>query len=485
MNEKPLPDGTFKYKARLVVCGYQQDFEEIIAETYAPTGAAESVRYLIAHAAQNKWTLEQMDFSTAFIQSDPLEDEDRVLVQLPKGIPQHILEQNGWIDGQTLRLKKPLYGLKRSPLLWNQSIDKKMKLLSFRSTECDSCLYTNQEISLFMFLHVDNLLMSANPSSEIIKETKEKLKDRFDFREEGFPQAFIGIQIQRVNDGSIFIHQTRYTMKILEKFGELEGWTSKIPLKAQKTTEILNLNRPQKEKGELEISYKEFIGSLMWLAKGTRPDILQAVSFLSRFQSNYGPEHWQVCSRVFAYLQGTMGFGILYNGTEKSPLNTEQGDIIGFADANWAENDATRRSTTGFVFGLANGVIKYVSRRQKNIALSSTEAEIYAMTDAAKEATILKAMIRDLKKKSVTLEIICDNQSAIGIGNSAELNKGRTKHIEVREMYIKEAIQKGIVKLVWVPSQENVADIMTKPLAYPLFSKHRKNLGMRISPLGV
>ncbi len=96
---------------------------------------------------------------------------------------------------------------------------------------------------------------------------------------------------------------------------------------------------------------------------------------------------------------------------------------------------------------MANGAIAYVSRRQKTVALSSTEAEIYAMTNAAKEASFLRAIVHGLKERWDTIKLMCDNQSAIEIGNSTEYNKGRTKHIDVRNMYIKEAIQEGILEL--------------------------------------
>ena len=482
MNEKTLPDGSMKYKARLVVRGYQQELDQILAEVYSPVGSAESLRYILAHAAQMGWTLEQMDFDTAFLQSDLLPIEEQVLICLPKGLPKQVLGLYGWNDGQVMRLKKPLYGLKRSPLLWHKSIAKKMKLIGYKPIEKDPCLYVDKDHMLFMFLHVDDLLMTAEVNSGKIKEAKELLKTRFDFREDGFPELFLGIQIQLVDKGAIFIHQARYIQKVLERFGELEGKVTRTPMELEATNQMIeNVQQESYSRTEedMMLPYREFIGAMMWLAKGTRPDLLQSVCLLSRYQENFGVEQWKLAKRVFAYLRGTVEYGILYTKDSDGPFHTNGGEIIGYADANWAETDMSRRSTTGYAFGLANGAIAYVSRRQKTVALSSTEAEIYAMTDAAKEASFLRSILYGLKNEWSKIELWCDNQSAIEVGNSTEYNKGRTKHIDVRNMYIKEAIQEGILGLSWVESQENVADILTKPLSYPLFSKHRDGLGVK------
>ena len=484
MNEKTLPDGSMKYKARLVVRGYQQELEQILAEVYSPVGSAESLRYLLAHAAQMGWTLEQMDFDTAFLQSDPLSIEEQVLICLPKGLPNQVLGLYGWNDGQVMRLKKPLYGLKRSPLLWHKSIATKMKLIGYKPVEKDSCLYVDEDHKLYMFLHVDDLLMTAEANSGKIEEAKELLQTRFDFREDGFPELFLGIQIQQTDNGAIFIHQARYIQKVLERFGELEGKIARTPMELGAANRMIEYMQQDQERTEEDrmLPYREFIGAMMWLAKGTRPDLLQSVSLLSRYQENYGMEQWKLARRVFAYLRGTMEYGILYTKDSDGPFNMNGGEIVGYADANWAETDMSRRSTTGYAFGLANGAIAYVSRRQKTVALSSTEAEIYAMTDAAKEASFLRSIVYGLKGEWYTMELLCDNQSAIEVGNSTEYNRGRTKHIDVRNLYIKDAIQEGILEITWVESQENVADILTKPLSYPLFNKHRDGLGVKTLP---
>ena len=275
-----------------------------------------------------------------------------------------------------------------------------------------------------------------------------------------------------------FIRQD--TLKVLEEFGELEGKWDKVPLgpNPKVIERLIEESKTPDYEFMKQVQYRELIGAGSWLAKGTRPDILFAISFLSRFQTCFTEAHWKQAKQVFAYLRGTLGWGILYSKNGEGPFKTKSGEIVGFADANWGENDISRRSTTGIAFGTAGGAIAYSSRRQKNIALSSTEAEIYALTDAAKEATFLKGIMDEIHGWDKPIRVWEDNISAIDIAMTAEYNKGCTKHLDVRQLYIKEANAEGIVDLDWISSEDNVADILTKPLGPSIFNKHRRNMGI-------
>jgi hypothetical protein len=326
---------------------------------------------------------------------------------------------------------------------------------------------------------VDDLIISALDSSGRIAKAKKLILSRFDGREEGFPQLFIGLQIQRFENGDLAVHQTRYLLKILEQFGELQGHSAKTPLEISKMAALLEASKESNIDQEFmkTVPYRSFCGSLLWLAKGSRPDILQAVSFLARFQTGFGPEHWRQAKHLFAYLRGTLGFGLIYSAQGEGPFGVEE--VVGFADANWGDLDLERRSTTGYAFGLANAAIAYISRRQKTIATSTTEAEIYAISDAAKEAKFLKSLVLEMFKSDETITLYADSQSARDVGYQAEYNRGRTKHIDIKDLFIKQAIKFGIVKLLPVGTAENVADTLTKPLPYPIFVKHRDGLGVR------
>ena len=477
LTQKDLADGSKKNKARLVVRGYQQTFEETLADVYSPVGKAESIRYLFSHAAVADWDMLQVDFDLAFIQSDKLAEDERVYVQIPMGLPSYLLERHGWTDGQVIRLWKPLYGMKQAPLFWYRTISQKMRDLGYSPMECDPCLWRDAESKLIVFIHVDDTILTSARGDGRKENAIKLLKSCFDLREDGIPKLFLGIEIE-FGLSEVFVHQTRYTLKLLESFNKSEGRKYKVPINANVIESILNEAKNADPEFMKDYSYREFIGAGNWLAKGTRPDILFAISFLSRFQTCFGPSAVRAAQQVFGYLRNTLGYGIRYSKRSSNAFTSEIGEIIGFSDANWGENDLERKSTTGFCLGHAGGVISWASRKQKNIALSSTEAEIYALTDISKKSVELKDLVFEMNGRDDPLLIFGDNQSSIEVAHSAEWNTGRTKHISIRMLYVKQAIRGSIISLEWIETSENVADILTKPLGYRLFSKHRDAMGV-------
>ena len=212
------------------------------------------------------------------------------------------------------------------------------------------------------------------------------------------------------------------------------------------------------------IPYREAVGSLMYLMTSTRPDIAQAVGAVSKHNNNFGPQHWTAVKRIFRYLKGTAQSGITF----KSSLSTNLGP--NFADADWAGNPNDRRSTTGFIFFLHSGPISWRSQRQSTVALSSTEAEYMAISDASREAIWLRSLLKDLKfpQQSATT-IFEDNQGCIALAENPVHHK-RTKHIDVRYHFIRNQLQKGTITLKWLDSSSMIADMLTKPLVASVFS---------------
>ncbi|KAL6420407.1 hypothetical protein ACFW04_014533 [Cataglyphis niger] len=185
--------------------------------------------------------------------------------------------------------------------------------------------------------------------------------------------------------------------------------------------------RPMTEKEivEMNIPYQSLLGSLMYLAVSTRPDIFYAISILSQFNTNPGKAHWSAAKRVLRYLKGTINYSLVYTKSE-IPL-------IGFVDADWGGNVNDHVSYTGFVFKLANTAITWEARKQKSIALSSTEAEYMALTEAAKETIYLRNLLEEMcymERQSKSTTIYCDNQGAQKLMRNP-MYYSRTKHIDI------------------------------------------------------
>ena len=221
------------------------------------------------------------------------------------------------------------------------------------------------------------------------------------------------------------------------------------------------------------VPYRNAVGCLMYLMVGTRPDLAAAVGVLSQFASNPCPTHWQALKRVFRYVQGTKTHGIEFQAKEQEGLQ-------GYSDADWAGDVDTRRSTSGYAFMMNGGCISWRSKKQRTVALSSTEAEYMALTEAVQEAIWLKAFLCELGEMSLSdaVKIHEDNQGSIALAKNPECHK-RTKHIDIRYHFVREKVEDGQVVLQYCPTKEMKADLMTKPISAVQFEGLRNKLGIK------
>lgn len=214
----------------------------------------------------------------------------------------------------------------------------------------------------------------------------------------------------------------------------------------------------------------------MFLASTTRPDIAFAVNVVSRFQINPGQIHWNAVKRIFRYLKGTAAYGIEY-----SPVTNHGCDLIGFSDADFANDVDTRKSTSGYVFKLSNGPVTWCSQKQSAVSTSTTEAEYIAASTAVKEILWLRQLLQDIDESEICEEgvkLFIDNQSAIKLIKNPVFHK-RTKHIDVRYHFIREKYDDKSVIIEYVKSEEQLADIFTKALPRAKFEKLRELLNIK------
>uniref|UniRef100_A0AAV1UU28 Polyprotein n=1 Tax=Peronospora matthiolae TaxID=2874970 RepID=A0AAV1UU28_9STRA len=189
------------------------------------------------------------------------------------------------------------------------------------------------------------------------------------------------------------------------------------------------------------VPFRNAVGCLMYLMVGTRPDLAAAVGVLSQFSADPCPTHWQALKRVLRYIQGTREYGIEYQATNNDKLH-------GYSDADWAGDVEARRSTSGYTFILNNGYVSWRSKKQSTVALSSTEAEYMALTEAAQEAIWLKALLCELDemRSDEAVKIYEDNQGSIALAKNPEFHK-RTKHIDIRYHFVREKVAEGTLVL--------------------------------------
>ena len=210
--------------------------------------------------------------------------------------------------------------------------------------------------------------------------------------------------------------------------------------------------------------YPELVGTLMYIATCTRPDIALAVGEVAKFFERYNKSHWTAAKRILKYVKTTQELGIIFSGTSK-------GEIIGYADANWAGDLDSRGSTTGYVFFLNESAISWKSKRQQTAATSTTGAEYMSLYSAAQAAVWLQRLLQDLNYgKDTSTVLYQDNQGCIALAKNPVYHT-RTKHINIKYHYLREQVEREVIKLEYKPTDEMTADGFTKAL---LREKHTK-----------
>ena len=215
--------------------------------------------------------------------------------------------------------------------------------------------------------------------------------------------------------------------------------------------------------------YREAVGSLMYAAVGTRPDISFAVGQVARFCDNPGSAHWEAVKRIFCYLKGTRDHWLVYGEKEHS--------ISGYTDADGMSNE-DRHAISGYAFLIDGGAVSWSSKRQSIVTLSTAEAEYVAATHAAKEAVWLREFISEIYKPQDPMTLYSDSQSAIALARNEQFH-ARTKHIDIRFHFIRYIIEAGKIVIDYCPTEDMVADTFTKALPSAKAKHFATSLGLR------
>ena len=232
-----------------------------------------------------------------------------------------------------------------------------------------------------------------------------------------------------------------------------------------------SLSTPAQSMRMRGIPYAEAIGSVLWPVVMSRLDAAFAVSTLLQFIQNPGQAHWEGVKRVISYLGSTKDHWLTFVGRGKTLVE-------GFCDADWA-GQKHRHSISGYSFHFGNGAVSWSSKKQYIVALSSTEAEYISQTHAVKEALYLWTFIGEIREQFQTpITISCDNQGAIALSKDNKFH-ACTKHIDIRYHFIREAVGDGKIKVEYIPMDENLSNIFTKPLAKAKFHQFAEMLGVR------
>jgi hypothetical protein len=290
-------------------------------------------------------------------------------------------------------------------------------------------------------------------------------------RDLGELKTFVGIQIERLPNGGVFIHQTDYSRQILDRFGITAGNAAKLPYDKKL---VLKKREDQCPQADLK-RFQEMVGCLMWLATISRPDLAWVTSKLAQYSANPPQEAITACKTALRYLIGTADLGILY--TKEGAAN----ELTGWTDSNWGDphSQDDSKSISGNVFTLANAPISWSSRKQRTTATSSTEAEYVAQCSATKECFYLRQFLGELGLAiQGPTTINADNTSAIALAQNP-IYQGKSRHIDFQYHYTREKIEDGTISLNYIPTTQMVADGLTKPLTLAKIKDFYAQLGLQ------
>jgi hypothetical protein len=383
-----------KRKARLIVRGFQQVPGTDFTETFAATSTPPTWRLVLALAAILDLEAEQVDFVGAFLNSET--DVD-LYMELPDGLYEYslsspqaadLLKQAGWDPSkdQVILLKKSLYGLKQAPYLWQQKLCNLLKSLEYQPLASDVATYYNRKLKIFVVSHVDDCLL-VGPSIKDINALKKQLARVYDIEDLGPAQYFLGVEITRQrSERRLWLHQRAYITEAVEHF-QLSTNGPKIPLSPGLTgpdTPGQPLNSAEKK------LFQRLIGTAMYAATQTRPDIAFGIGWLSRQLQEPATGHLRAAKKLLSYLYSTRDLAIQYGPGQDLALS-------GYSDSDWAGCTATARSTYGYLFTVGGGPVSWKSKRASTVAYSTLEAEYTALIQANKEAQWLRGLFAELE----------------------------------------------------------------------------------------
>ena len=463
----------YKHKARLNVHGGKQEFGENYFETYAPVVTWFSIRLLLVLSLINNWYTRQVDFVLAYPQADI---EFDMYMELPKGI------ETKYGNGKThvLKLLKNLYGQKQAGRVWNQHLVKGLTDIGFKQSKVDECVFFRDNV--IFICYVDDGIF-ASPDNKAIDKAINELKQRFDIEDQGDITDYLGVNVERLNNGNIKLSQPHLIDQIVQEV----RLSKRVAGRQAPAVSNKILQRYEHEPSfDNRFNYRRLIGKLNYLEKSTRPDIAYATHQVARFCQDPKRSHGEAVEHIVKYLRDTRNEGIILK-----PQSSKSFDVFADADfvGNWhkmtaAHDSSTAKSRTGYVINYAGCPIAWTSKLQTVVALSSCEAEYISLSDSLRDTIPLMDLINEFKQHGFKVissqpRVYCrayeDNSGALELARLPKL-RPRTKHINIKYHHFREHVRNGLIKIYPISTHDQIADIFTKPLPQNQFLKLRKVL---------
>ena len=414
-----------------------------------------------------------MDFVLAYPQA-PI--QTTIYMKIPKGITLYSPDGKQVLNNKeyVLALRKNLYGQKQAGRVWNEYLHEGLVDLGFTQSGVDRCVYF-QNGHVFL-VYVDDGII-AGPSKAYIEKIIKELGERFDVQDEGELSDYLGVNVDRMEDGRIKLSQPQLIQQIIEDLN-FRGATK---IKSTPAASTVTLHKDEQgAPHKATWHYRSVIGKLNFLEKSTRGELAYAVHQAARFCENPKESHTNAVHRIGRYLVGTQDEGIILNPKEPLFECYADADFCGLWNASRAEHDATTaNSRTGYLISFAKCPIIWASKLQTEYALSTTEAEYISLSTALREVIPLMQLLEEFRAHNLISEKYCpkvyckafeDNSGALELAKTPRM-RPRTKHINTKYHHFRSHVANGSITVEKIDGTEQLADLLTKPLPVELFHK--------------
>ncbi|CAI7787229.1 unnamed protein product [Closterium sp. NIES-54] len=408
-----------------------------------------TLRVLLHVAAQRDYELHSLEFSTAFLQGCLHEE---IWLRRPLGFTGSFPAGTQW------SLRRPVYGLRQAPREWHDTLRTTLAALGLVPSTAEPSLFLRTDVTLspfYVLVYVDDLVF-ATADTEALAHVKSELQKRHTCTDMGELTSYLDLRITRDRaQRTITLTQSHMVQQVLQHF----GFTYSSPQSTPLPTGHLLSAPPSDESVEPSGPYSELVGCLMYLMTCTRPGLAYPLSLRARYVApgRHRKVHWDATKRMLRYLWSTSGMGLVLGGQARVVLT-------GHADASWVDDLVTQRSSQGYTFSLGSGSVSWRSTRSSSVLSSSCEAEIYAGAMAAQELRWLTYLLTDLGEAPRSPPVLyVENKPMLAFCQEHRLEH-RTKHIALRYFLARELQQRGQLRLAYVASRANTADVFTKAL---------------------
>lgn len=451
------------FRSRLVACGYSQipgiDFTDI----YSPVMCDTTMRILLIVVIVKGYVTRILDIETAFLHGI-LKEGEQVYMQVPAGVTH---EQD-----EVILLIKTIYGLVQSARAFFMLLVKVLKELGFTQSPADPCLFTRRGTNgqcVYIGIYVDDLLIVGD--QDAVNKCIRDIKTRFNVTVEESLSDYLSCEIQfNSNRTKAWIGQPHLIKRLEKHWGEEVKTLQKFKTPG---TPSLGVLRPKEGDVLLGLHnqkhYRSGVGLLLYLVKHSRPDIANPVRELSKCNDKASPAAYKELLRVIKFVLDTKTLGLkiepktgILDVLDHKSSKSEGWVVYAYTDSDWAGDKDNRISVSGFVVFLHGVPILWKSKQQRSVASSSSEAEYYSLSEAAKEIKFIAQTLLTMGLK-VTLPIIVrvDNIGAIFMAENASA-MSRTKHVDLRYHFLREYVEEGFLRIIFVRTANNVSDGFTK-----------------------